>query len=217
MALPLTALVLPMKLVVPVFTVLGIFSSWSVVSRDFRHIAWRELLRLLPYSAVGAAFGLYLYDAFDTHTLARGLGALVLAYGSATLWQSLRPRPPQRRWQSRLVLPTMGTLAGAVGTAFGAMAGLFYAIYLDMQRLEKHGFRATVAATLFALGLIRGAGYLAVGAYDREALIATAYALPLMFAGVLLGDRMHANVSAIAFRRWLAVVLIVSGVPLLFD
>jgi uncharacterized membrane protein YfcA len=111
----------------------------------------------------------------------------------------------------------MGTLAGAVGTAFGAMAGLFYAIYLDMQRLEKHGFRATVAATLFALGLIRGAGYLAVGAYDREALIATAYALPLMFAGVLLGDRMHANVSAIAFRRWLAVVLIVSGVPLLFD
>src|SRR5471030_164291 len=89
-ALPLIALVLPMKLVVPVFTVLGIFSSWSIVFRDTRHIEWRELLRLLPYTIVGALIGLYFYDAFDARTLAHGLGALVLAYGSYTLWQSLR-------------------------------------------------------------------------------------------------------------------------------
>jgi hypothetical protein len=53
--------------------------------------------------------------------------------------------------------------------------------------LDKHRFRATVAATLLALGVVRGAGYLAVGAYDREALIATAISLPLMFVGVALG------------------------------
>lgn len=213
-ALPLIALVLPMKLVVPVFTVLGIFSSWSIVFTDARHIVWRELLRLLPYTVVGALIGLYFYNAFDGRTLAHGLGVLVLAYGSSTLWQSLRQRPGWK-WPQRLALPLTGTLAGIVGALFGAMAGVFYAIYLDMQKLDKHRFRATVAATLLALGIVRGAGYFAVGAYDREALIATAVSLPLMYLGVALGNRVHTNLSEGAFRRLLGVVLIASGVPLI--
>ncbi len=213
-ALPLIALVLPMKLVVPVFTVLGIFSSWSIVFNESRHVEWRELLRLLPCTIVGALIGLYFYNAFDARTLARGLGALVLAYGSSTLWQSLRQRPAWK-WPPGLTLPVTGTLAGIVGTLFGAMAGVFYAIYLDMQKLDKHRFRATVAATLLVLGFVRGAGYLAVGAYDREALIATAISLPLMFVGVALGNRIHTNLSEIAFRRLLSIVLISSGVPLM--
>jgi uncharacterized membrane protein YfcA len=213
-ALPLTALVLPMKLVVPVFTVLGIFSSWSIVFKDSRHIEWRELLRLLPYTIVGALIGLYFYNAFDARMLAHGLGALVLVYGSFALWQSLHPMP---KWKppSHLTLPVTGTLAGIVGTLFGAMAGVFYAIYLDMQHLNKDKFRATVAMTLLVLGVVRGGGYFAVGAYNRDALIATAFSLPLMFAGVVLGNHIHTNLSENAFRRVLSIVLIGTGIPLL--
>jgi uncharacterized membrane protein YfcA len=213
-ALPLIALVLPMKLVVPVFTVLGIFSSWSIVFKDSHHIVWRELLRLLPYTIIGALIGLYLFNIFNGRSLAPGLGAVVLAYGSYALWQTLRPLP-EWKLSPRLTLPVTGTLAGVIGTLFGAMAGVFYAIYLDMQRLNKDNFRATVAATLLALGIIRGGGYLAVGAYDREALIATAFSLPLMYAGVVLGNHIHTNLSEKAFRRMISIVLIVSGIPLL--
>jgi hypothetical protein len=213
-ALPLIALVLPMKLVVPVFTVLGIFSSWSIVFHDARHVDWPELRRLFPYTVGGALVGLYFYNAFDARSLAQGLGALVLAYGSLSLWQSLRPGRAWR-WPPRLVLPVTGTLAGIVGTLFGAMAGVFYAIYLDMRNPGKHRFRATVAATLLLLGVVRGSGYFAVGAYDQEALLATAISLPLMYIGVALGNRVHANLSEAAFRRLLAVVLIGSGVPLI--
>ncbi len=113
------------------------------------------------------------------------------------------------------MLPVMGTLAGIVGALFGAMAGVFYAIYLDLKKLGKHRFRATVAASLLVLGIIRGAGYLAVGAYDREALLATAISLPLMLIGIALGNRIHTNLSEVAFRRLLAIVLIGSGVPLM--
>ncbi len=213
-ALPLIALVLPMKLVVPVFTVLGIFSSWSIVFKDRRHIVWRELLRLLPYTIVGALIGLYYFNAFDGRSLARGLGVVVLAYGSYAVWQSLRP-PVAWKLSSRLTLPATGTLAGIVGALFGAMAGVFYAIYFDLQRVSKAEFRATVAATLLVLGFVRGGGYFAVGAYDREALIATAFSLPLMFAGVVLGNHIHSSLSENAFRRLIGIVLIVSGIPLL--
>jgi uncharacterized membrane protein YfcA len=36
-----------------------------------------------------------------------------------------------------------------------------------------------------------------------------------MFVGVALGNRIHTNLSEIAFRRLLSIVLISSGVPLM--
>src|SRR5260221_13193802 len=67
-ALPLIALVLPMKLVVPVFTVLGIFSSWSVVFSDRRHVDLRGLLPLLPPTPVGRFVWLFFFNPFFTRT-----------------------------------------------------------------------------------------------------------------------------------------------------
>jgi len=49
--------------------------------------------------------------------------------------------------------------AGAVGTTFGTMASLFFAIYFDAIRMAKDHFRATMSAVLVALGVVRGLGY----------------------------------------------------------
>ncbi len=213
--IPLLALVLPMKIVVPLVTVLGVISSCSILARDARHVEWREILRLLPFTVAGTLIGLYFFNAVDARTLARGLGVLVLAYGGHTLWQTMRPLP-QWKLPLRLILPLTGALAGFVGTLFGSMAGVFYAIYLDMQRPGKNAFRATIAALLLVLGSMRGIGYFALGAFDRETLLACAVALPLMFAGVMLGNHIHTNLNQTAFRRVVSIILIASGVPLLF-
>ena len=116
----------------------------------------------------------------------------------------------------QLMLPLTGAGAGFIGSLFGSLAGVFYAIYLDMQRLGKNAFRATIAALLLVLGSMRGVGYFALGAFDHETLLACAVALPLMFAGVMLGNHIHTNLNQTAFRRVVSVILIASGVPLLF-
>jgi uncharacterized membrane protein YfcA len=213
--IPLIAQVLPMKIVVPLVTVLGIISSCAILARDARHVEWREILRLLPFTVVGTLIGLYFFNAVDARTLARGLGALVVAYGSYTLWQTVRPLP-QWKLPLRLMLPLTGAGAGFIGSLFGSLAGVFFAIYLDMQQLGKHEFRATMAAMLLVLGGMRGAGYFALGAFDRETLLVCAVALPLMFAGVMLGNHIHTNLNQTAFRRIVGFILIASGVPLLF-
>lgn len=102
-----------------------------------------------------------------------------------------------------------------VGTIFGSMAVMLFAIYLDLLKFGKNEFRATVAAILFALGIFRGVGYAAVGAFDRDVLIACAAALPLMMIGVFLGNHIHANLNPLAFKRLVALILIASGAPLL--
>ena len=215
-AVPLLALVVPVKILVPVWTLLGIASSVTIVARDYRAIAGTALLRTLPAGLIGIAIGLYVFTALDSRTLAQGLGILVIAYGAYLLWAPARP-PTATAWQPspRLLAPLAGVLGGAIGTTFGTMASLFYAIYFDAIGLAKLNFRATMSAMILTLSVVRGLGYLAVGEYGREEAVAFALALPMMLIGIFIGDRFHAGMSEKNFRRLVGAVLIVSGLALL--
>src|ERR1044072_3966013 len=75
------ALVVPLKVLVPVWTLLGVASSVTIVAHDYRQIAWRELLRTVPAGLIGIVAGLYAFKNLDTRTLTKGLGAVIIAYG----------------------------------------------------------------------------------------------------------------------------------------
>lgn len=212
-AMPLLALVIPLKVLVPVWTLLGVASSVTIVAHDYRQIAWRELLRTVPAGLIGIAAGLYAFKTLDTRTLTLGLGALVIAYGCWSLWTTTRPST--NPMTSRALAPAAGFLGGLVGTTFGTMASIFYAIYFDAIRLAKAHFRATMSAMMLTLSVIRGAGYFAVGEFGRDALIAFTFAFPLMLLGIFVGDRFHADMPETTFRRVVSIVLIVSGAALL--
>ncbi len=211
---PLLALFMSLKVVVPMVTFLGLVSSWVILSKDYRYVDWRVTLRILPSCLIGVLLGLYFFKTLDAHALARALGYVVLAYGGYSWWLTVRPAA-STKLPLKTILPVTGTIAGFVGTMFGAMAGMFFAIYLDLLKFAKNEFRATASAILFALGIFRGLGYIAIGAYDRDALIACAAALPLMVIGIFLGNRIHANLNQLMFKRLIAGMMIASAVPLI--
>jgi len=211
---PLLAIIMSLKLVVPLVTFLGLLSSTAILLKDHRHVSWRDARKVIPYCVIGVLIGLYFFKTLDARALAHALGLLVLAYGSYSLWVTVRPGF-SFHFPLKVVTPLMGTVAGFIGTLFGAMAGMFFAIYLDYLKLGKNEFRATMAAILFALGVFRGLGYVSVGSFDRDVLLVCAAAVPLMAIGVFLGNRIHANLNQIAFKRFVALILIASGAPLL--
>jgi hypothetical protein len=210
---PLLAWIMSLKTVAPMVAFLGLLSSLAILRHDLRHVVWRDLWRVMPWCLAGVLGGLYFFKTLDARTLGQALGVFVLAYGTYSLWITFRPS--EIRLPMRAVTPVAGTLGGFVGTIFGSNAGTFFAIYLDLLSYGKTEFRATVAAILLGLGILRVSGYIAVGAYDRDALLACAAALPLMALGVYFGNRIHANLDQLKFRRFVAVVVIASGVPLL--
>ena len=213
-AMPLLALVVPVKVLVPVWTLLGLASSITIVAHEYRAIAAFDLLRTLPAGLVGIAAGLAAFETLDTDTLARGLGLLVVTYGLHALWTTSRPSTPWRL-SPRLIAPIAGMLGGLVGTTFGTMASIFYAIYFDAIRLAKERFRATMSAMILVLSVMRGVGYFAVGAFGREVLVTFAVAFPLMLIGIFIGDRFYGGIGELGFRRLVAAVLILSGSALL--
>lgn len=210
----LLALVMSVKTVAPMVTFLGLISSFIILYADHGHVVWPALVRILPWCAAGFALGLYLFALLDASALGRALGVFVLGYGVFAFGVTLRLRRALAL-PERALRPVAGALAGFVGTLFGANAGMFFAIYLDQLAPAKRAFRATIAAVLAALGLLRGAGYVAVGAYDSNTLLACALALPLMAIGAFLGNHIHAHLEERPFRRFVAGVLIASGAALI--
>ena len=212
--MPLLALVVPIKILVPVWTLLGFASSVAILGRDRKHVNRRAFTAFIPWCVVGIAAGLYLFKTLDARSLARGLGVLVLLYAAHSLWRIGRP-PAGTHWLPRAVGPVAAALSGAVGTLFGTMGSIFFAMYLDARKLAKDEFRATMSAMLLLLSAVRGIGYFVVGEFTADAWIMFAAAFPLMLAGIYIGDRIQLGISERAFRQLVCVTLFLCGIPLL--
>ena len=212
--IPALALFLPLTLVVPVVTLIAVLSSIGIAVRHRERIAWADLKPLLPWSLVGVAVGLYLFDRLGDDALVTALGVFVAGFGLWSLIRGDRPSTGPRlpRW---LVVPPLATFAAIVGTTFGGLAGPVYGVYLEWLKLDKHAFRASMSAVLVVLGSLRGLGYLALGHFDRGTLVLAALALPCALLGLAIGARMHARATPSGFRRIVAILLVVSGGALL--
>jgi len=210
-AIPLLVLAMPLNVVIPVITTLGILASFGQSVQEFRHVDWRALRALALPSAVGVSLGLWLFASLDQRLLLRAFAVFITVYG---LW-SLAPRRPRPMLPRSVLAAAAGGSGGLVATLFGGMAGPFYVIYLKALALDKRRFRASISSVLLCLGVVRAGGYGSLGFYDRRALALLALLSPLMVLGMLAGDRWHARLDQQKFERVVAVLLVGSGVALL--
>lgn len=213
-AMPLLGLVVPLKILVPAWTLIGIAAGVALIGEDRKNVSWREMARLIPGCMAGIAVGLYVFTLLSSETLARWLGVLVLLYGLHSLAGTFRA-------DSKLKLPPPVAAAfggfggGLTGTVVGTMGSVFFAMYFDAIRLAKEQYRATMTAILLTLTLVRGVGYWAVGEFTREVLIASAMLFVPMLIGIFIGSRFHHGMSDLTFRRTVSGALIASGLALL--
>jgi len=213
-AMPLLGLVIPLKILVPAWTLIGIAAGTALIGSDRKKVAWAEMIKLVPGTLIGIAIGLYVFTLLSSDTLAKWLGGLVLAYGLYSLWGTFTTSP-KAHLPPRLAAALGGLGGGMTGTVVGTMGSVFFAMYFDAIRLAKDNYRATMTAILLTLTVIRGVGYFAVGEFSREVWIVTAILFPSMIAGILIGNYFHHGMSDLAFRRTVACALTVSGLALL--
>ena len=210
-AIPLLLLALPLTVVIPLVTAMGMLASFGQAVHQRRWVDWAALRRLVVPSFLGVAAGLWLFAALDAQVLRRALAVFIIGYA---LWGYLprrRPRPAPA-WLG----PLAGALGGFVATVFGGMAGPLYVVYLRTRALDKARFRATVSFALFCLSALRAAGYGGLGFYDARVLWLLAAALPVVVAAMVAGDRWHARLDEARFAHVVAALLALSGAALLF-
>lgn len=212
-AVPLLVVVLPLQLVVPVMTALNFMASIGHGMRNRRAIQWRDLMRLMSFALLGVGVGLYLFKVLDPRPLSRALGVFVVLYAVYVLSGAGRlPRVPER-WMKPLAA-VMGASAGLAGTLFGGAAGPLFVVYLNARRLAMDEFRATITAIMVCMSVVRIAGYASLGFLDFSGLKYLAVAIPLMWVGGYIGERLVRHIDQRRFERVLGAVLIVGGTVL---
>ena len=214
LGLPLLALVLPVKVLAPAWSLVGIVSSAAIIGHGRRHVDWAEFARLLPGCLLGIVAGLFVFKALDTILLARALGVFIIFYAGYSWWMSTRDgaKPPV---PASVLRPLSSFLSGVVGTVFGAMATLFFAMFLDAGRMTKDAFRATMSAMILTISVARTIGYAAVGELTVDSAILCAASIPAMGVGLLVGDKLHTGLSPLAFQRLVCVALAACGMALI--
>ena len=208
-AIPLLSLLLPLTFVVPCINVLDVSASLVHGWRHREHTQWRELLPVLPFTAVGVAIALYLMKSLHPAVLVHALGIFILLFAVYNFIEPQLKQHCSRSWAS-----LAGSIGGLIGTLFGT-GGPLYVIYFQLRGLSKSVFRSTIA-TLFLLdGGLRFSGYVISGFYSRQMAWWIAVSLPIMALGLYIGGRIHTNISQRQFQRAIAVLLAISGIALL--
>ncbi len=210
-SIPLLALMLPLTIVVPMVGLLDYIASTSHGVKHRKAIQWRDILPLLPFTFTGVLTALYLFKTVDGSLLRSALGGFIVLYAFYSLLSSGPASHGSRLWAA-----PAGALGGLVGTLFGT-GGPFYVIYLRLRQLDKTAFRAT-AATIFLIdGSSRIVGYFFSGFYELDTMILLAASLPVMVVGMYIGGHIHTNISQRTFQQAIGVLLVGSGMALLWQ
>lgn len=208
-SIPLLALFLPLTFVVPFISILDISASVIHSIHTRKHIAWKVILRAIPFAVFGVVFALFIIKSVNTLILVKALGIFIILFAIYSLIS------PTLKKNDSFVWPVFAGFFGSlVGTLFGT-GGPFYVFYFHLQKLDKTVFRATCAAVFLIDGLIRATGFTLSGFYTSTVLINIGLALPIMFLAMYIGEHLHTNISQHSFQKAIGIFLIFSGIALL--
>ncbi len=208
-AVPLLALVLPVKVAAPVAVLLSITVAAVVVAQDWRHVQLQSATRLILWTLLGIPFGLLLLRSASEALVKGILGVVVAGFAISTLRHggAYRLHDDRRAW-------IFGALAGVLGGAYG-MNGPPLVMYGSLRRWSPEQFRATLQGYFLPASALGLAGYWVAGLWTPIVTHYYLLSLPTALLAIGLGRVINRRLAADRFLVYIHAGLIASGVALL--
>ena len=215
LAVPMMALVidpiLAAAIMLPILCVMDIIGA--VVYR--KSIDWPNLRILVPAAVIGIAIGTASFRYLDSSAIRLMVGLLAVGF-AADYWLRRRFRPGETTGRDPIKGGLWGSLAGL--TSFLAHAGGPPAsVYLLPQRMHRTLFVGTTVYFFIIVNYVKLIPYAWLGQLSVANLSMTAVLLPLAPIGMLMGIWLHKRVSDTLFYGICYVLLVATGVKLLWD
>jgi hypothetical protein len=206
-SVPLLALFLPLKFVVPLILLLDFTASIVIGGFNFKRVKWDEVGVLIPFGIVGVILGTSLLVNLPPEPMLIALAGFVFIFAMRSLLNLHGDKLISRGW----AVPASLT-GGTVGALFGT-GGPPYVIYLSHRIRDKSDLRATFSALFFTEGLTRIVSFLVAGLLMTASVwVAFFAALPLVLGALYLGGRVHVGIGPAQMARLVGVLLLVSSV-----
>ena len=208
--IPVLVHLLPLTFVLALAALLDLGSALALGFHTRQHADTRELATLVPFTLLGLSLGVTLLLRLPRDATLLALGLFVCAYAV-----NLVLRGDTRRRLSRWWAVPAGIGGGLVGALFG-IGGPPYVMYLAGRIAQPDAQRATISQMVILNVGLRVAAFAVTGLLVSTALwLAVAALLPVAWAGVWAGHRVHLRLAPATAARIVAAALFLAGVTLL--
>jgi uncharacterized membrane protein YfcA len=208
-AVPLLALVIPLRAAAPLAVVASIVIAAVIVARDWRHIELRSAGWLIASTLLGLPVGLVALKRVPEAPMKVLLAAIMLGFSAWSLARAHRVRFDDDRFAW-----LFGFFAGVFGGSYG-MNGPPLAIYGALRAWPPATFRATLQGYFLPASLLGLAGYGVAGLCTPTVARLSAWSLPAIAVGIVAGRLVNRRLDAERFRRLLHAGLILVALVLL--
>lgn len=151
-----------------------------------RHVEWRQLVRLLPWTFAGVGGGYFGLRAITSTQLMPMIGAIVLAMIALKWWNNARTGRGVEIPKSLWLAGATGALAGATSMMANA-AGPIIVIYLLAMGMEKRELIGTSAWFFFVLNVSKTPFGGGLELITWESLQANLFFVPVVLFGGVCG------------------------------
>jgi uncharacterized membrane protein YfcA len=184
------------------------YSVWKL-----RHaLDWRKLWPFIAGAALGVPLGVSILGWANPAYVRAGIGLFLILY---SLYALLRPSLPPVTREAAAADAAVGFANGVLGGITG-LAGILVVIWSGLRGWPKDRQRAVfqpVAVAIFAMSAF-WLGF--KGAVSADTIRLFLFGLPVLLAGTWLGIKLYGRLDEAAFRKVVLVLLLASGVVLLF-
>jgi uncharacterized membrane protein YfcA len=208
-AVPLLALLIPVKQAVPLATLVSITVAGIVIVQDWQKIHLRSAGWLVISTLFGIPLGLWLLTAVDEIAVKAILGIVIIGFSL----YCLLCRGDFQLKNDRLAW-VFGCSAGVLGGAYG-MNGPPLVIYGSLRHWSPEHFRATLQGYFLPASLLGMCGYWLEGLWTPAVTRYYFWSLPLALAAVFLGRAINQRLKKRSFLRYVHVGLLLIGMVLL--
>lgn len=173
-----------------------------------------EGARLAPFAIgglLGIPVGVWVLTLADTSGVKVALGLFLILYG---IYALLAPRLPVISVGGRAADAAIGFVGGVLG-GIGGFSGVVPTIWTQLRGWSKERARG-VYQPFILLAHVTTLVVLGAVSLDGAGLVMVLAVLPPLAAGTWIGWRIYGRLDDRAFRRWLALLLLLSGATLVF-
>jgi uncharacterized membrane protein YfcA len=183
------------------------FGAWKL-----RHaLSWSRLWPFLLGGAPGVAIGVFVLRWANPAHMRAGIGAFLVLYAAFNL---MRPALKPVR-SSRATDTAVGLASGVLGGMTG-FAGILIVIWCQMRGWPKDVQRGVFQPASVALLAMCALALGVTGSVTPNTAYLFVIGLPVLAAGTWAGFQLYGRMDEDGFRRIVLILLLVSGVPLIF-
>lgn len=209
-SLPLLALILDIKEVIPLVSLFALCINITLVMQLREHLQWQRLLVLLGTTLPGLPLGVYLLKHVSPGILTLVLGIITTLFCLQQLLTRMQPRELGNTWGG-----LAGFLAGILGGSIGAN-GPPVILYCTIQPWNKHETKACLAGYFLIAGIGVSTSHALGGMITKPVINVFFQGLPILALGIFSGTMAYRKISGRDYRTMAMILVLLLGMLMLW-